>query len=156
MAKIKLVANQSFDGVEGFVKSGETFEVANEERAKKLVEELKFADYTDADAEVTQEHSLEDYTVPELKERAKDLNIEGYSNLLKDELIAAIQQVTTSRTTNDGAATTSNEPDNTTEQTNRTAAATTTNETVNETATDETNTPAQLQTTKTGNETRKK
>ena len=88
---IKLKATQTFEGTEGFVRRGQVFEAANQERADKLVNELKFAEYTDQDAPVNQEKALKDYTVKELKEKAKDLNIDGYSDMLKDQLVQAIE-----------------------------------------------------------------
>lgn len=88
---IKLKATQTFEGIEGFVRKGQVFEVADQERSDKLVKELKFAEETDQDAPVNQEKALSDYTVKELKEKAKDLHIDGYSELLKDDLVAAIE-----------------------------------------------------------------
>lgn len=88
---IKLKATQTFEGIEGFVRKGQVFEVDNQERADKLVNELKFAEEADQDATVSQEKPLDKYTVKELKEKAKDLNIEGYSDMLKDELVATIE-----------------------------------------------------------------
>lgn len=88
---IKLKATQTFEGIEGFVRRGQVFEVADQERADKLVKTLKFAEETDQDAAISQEKPLEDYTVKELKVKAKDLNIEGYSDLLKEDLVKAIE-----------------------------------------------------------------
>lgn len=88
---IKLKATQTFEGIEGFVRRGQVFEVADQERVDKLVKELKFAEETDQDATISQEKKLEDYTVKELKVKAKDLNIDGYSDLLKEDLVKAIE-----------------------------------------------------------------
>lgn len=88
---IKLKATQTFEGIEGFVRRGQVFEVADQERADKLVKGLKFAELADQDAPVNQEKTLSDYTVKELKQKAKDLDIDGYSDMLKDELVQAIE-----------------------------------------------------------------
>lgn len=88
---IKLKATQTFEGIEGFVRRGQVFEVADQTRADKLVKELKFAEEADQDAPTNQEKALSDYTVKELKVKAKDLNIDGYSDMLKDDLVAAIE-----------------------------------------------------------------
>lgn len=88
---IKLKATQTFEGIEGFVRRGQVFEVADQERADKLVKGLKFAELADQDAAINQEKTLQDYTVKELKQKAKDLDIDGYSEMLKDELVQAIE-----------------------------------------------------------------
>lgn len=90
MAEIKLKATQTFDGIEGFVRKGDVFVVSSQERADKL-HKLGFVEDVDQDAPVNQDKPLSDYKVDELKEKAKDLGIEGYSSLLKDELVAAIE-----------------------------------------------------------------
>lgn len=41
--------------------------------------------------EIKEEKELHDLTVTELKEKAKELKIEGYSNMKKEELIEAIE-----------------------------------------------------------------
>lgn len=89
---IKLKAVMTFEGIEGFVRKGQVFEVSSQERADKLVKTLKFAEHVDQDTAVDQEKPLKDYTVKELKEKAKDLHIDGYSGLVKDELISAIEE----------------------------------------------------------------
>lgn len=89
---IKLKALQTFDGVEGFVRMGNVFEVASEERAEKL-KKLNFAEDVDQDAATDQEKKLDDYKVDELKAKAKDLQIDGYSTMLKDDLVEAISKL---------------------------------------------------------------
>lgn len=88
---LKLKALQTFDGVEGFVRMGNVFEVASDERADKL-KKLGFAEDVDQDAATDQEKKLEDYKVDELKAKAKDLQIDGYSTMLKDDLVNAISK----------------------------------------------------------------
>lgn len=120
---IKLKSLQTFDGVEGFVRMGNVFEVASQERADKL-KKLGFAEDVDQDAATNQEKKLEDYKVDELKAKAKDLQIDGYSTMLKDDLVEAISKL---------AYTNGEAPQD-------------------ETAEEAPNTPARLQTLESGNE----
>lgn len=88
----KLRATSTFSGTEGFIKSGNVFEVENEDRANKLVKDLKLAEYADGDAENSEIKALDDYTKAELQDQAEKAGVEGYKGMNKDELVTAIQE----------------------------------------------------------------
>lgn len=90
----KLRATSSFRGTneEGFIKAGTVFE-ADQERADKLVDQLRLAEYAEEDAEVTHDNrELEDLTKSELLEKAEQYNVDTVSDRnTKAEIIQAIE-----------------------------------------------------------------
>lgn len=67
---------------------GEGVEIENKDMDENLFEILEEIEEIQSD-----EKELDELTVPELKEKAKEKQIEGYSTMKKEELIKAIEEI---------------------------------------------------------------
>lgn len=81
--------NSLYSGVtEGVPFSQGLGQTEDENTRNILVNDYKYEDIT---PEPEKEKTIEEMTVPELKDKAKELGFEGFSNLKKEELLALIK-----------------------------------------------------------------
>lgn len=81
--------NKQYNGVtEGVAFSKGIGQTDNSNIRNILVNDYGYVDVT---PELKKEKEIDEMTVPELKEKAKSLDLEGFSNLKRDELVALIK-----------------------------------------------------------------